>query len=117
MYRACREILEKIHPEIKDWYSNQRAGTGFDIFGPGFVRPQVVAEVTAHEPIRKTKGGSLRFGAQQHRRMQEIIGKLLQEKNAKKYLFVLTKDAKTAVMYEFETPSIQVISVLDLWLR
>lgn len=113
--KLAQKYLEKMHPEIKDWHSKPRAGTGIDIFGPNLVEPKVVAEVTAHEPIRKTRKGSPRFGAQQRQRIHETINKLLQEKNSKKYLFLISKNARTAVMQEFETLDIQVVNLLEIF--
>lgn len=113
--KLAQNYLEKKFPEIKGWYSNPRASSGFDIFGPTLTEPKVVAEVTAHEPILKTTGGKTRFGAQQKQRMRGTIDKLLSERQAKKYLFVVTDTAKMAVTEEFETSGIQVESLLNLF--
>jgi len=113
--KLAQSWLEARHPEIKSWYSNPRAEAGLDIFGPTPRELLVVAEVTAHEPILKTAAGKPRFGAQQKKRMRTIINKLLCESRAKKYLFVVTKDAKTATMDEFETHGIQLESLFDLF--
>jgi len=113
--KLAQNYLEKKHPKIESWHSNPRAGAGFDIFGPNQREVQVIAEVTAHEPILRTATGKPRFGAQQKQRMQGIIGKLLHEKQARKYLFVITDAAKAAVMDEFGTSEIQVESLWDLF--
>ena len=92
--KLALKYLKKIYPEIKTWGSNPRAEAGIDTFGltqPTQIKPQVVAEVTAHDPIRRTRGGDPRFGSKQRQKMQEIISKLLQEKQAKKYLFVISE--------------------------
>jgi hypothetical protein len=106
--------LKKKYPEIASWQLCPRAEVGLDISGHDSRGLQVVAEVTAHQPIKKTATGKPRFGAEQKQRMRGIVDKLLREKQAVKYLFVITNETRNAVVDEFETSEIQIIDILNL---
>jgi len=112
--KLAQSYLEKKHSEIESWQSNPRAGAGLDISGYDSSGLRVVAEITAHHPIQKTTTGKPRFGAQQEQRMREIVNKLLREKQAVKYLSVITDEARIAVADEIETSEICVMSLFDL---
>lgn len=107
------EYLKKQFPTLS-WNCNPRAGNGIDIVGATNDEVGVICEVTAHDPIDSNNKGA-RFGAQQRRRILNIIEKLKVDNAQKKFLFVINERAKHAVITQLKAPQeIEIINIFSV---
>lgn len=108
--KVAKLHLSKLYPDVSEWKTSEKYGSGIDVIGKDSDRIIVAAEVKTTARSEKES-----LGSQQRKKIKEDIDKLDSTDAQHKYLYVIDNKNKKAIAGILRNSGVKNIKLVNLF--